>query len=108
MEIVLYFCGMQYWKDPRYDLIETMIQIGKIRTWSDIFTYIPKTVVAKDLGKKVDRFNELVADPAQFRLYEIESLACFFEIDIEVLLRLITAYRRRARIPAPGGRQPGQ
>ncbi len=44
-------------RDPRYDLIRSMINDGKIVSFNDIFKFIPKTIVAKDLGKKVDRFT---------------------------------------------------
>jgi len=47
-------------RDPRYELVKPMVENGKIEVFTDIFKYIPKTKVATDLGKKVDRFNELM------------------------------------------------
>ena len=44
-------------RDSRYNVIKAMIADGNIVTFNDIFEYIPKTIVAIDLGKKVDRFN---------------------------------------------------
>lgn len=76
-------------RDHRYDLIKPMIENGKILTFNDIFKYIPKTVVAKDLGKKVDRFNTLMSRVEEFILSDLFIIAGFFEIDEEVMLRLV-------------------
>lgn len=75
-----------------------MIENGKIMVFNDIFKYIPKTVVAKDLGKKVDRFNVLMSRVEEFMLQDLFIIAGFFEIDEEVMLRLVmNDYQRRKR-----------
>jgi hypothetical protein len=72
-----------------------MIETGKIKSFNDIFKYIPKTIVAKDLGKKVDRFNALMSRVEEFTLTDLFLIAGFFEVDEDVILRLImTDYRR--------------
>ena len=82
-------------RDDRYDLIKPMIETGKIKSFNDIFKYIPKTIVAKDLGKKVDRFNALMSRVEEFTLIDLFLIAGFFEVDEDVILRLImTDYRR--------------
>jgi hypothetical protein len=82
-------------RDDRYDLIKPMIETGKIKSFNDIFKYIPKTIVAKDLGKKVDRFNALMSRVEEFTLTDLFLIAGFFEVDEDVILRLImTDYRR--------------
>jgi len=70
-------------RDHRYDLIKPMVETGKIMFFNDIFKYIPKTVVAKDLGKKVDRFNTLMSRVEEFMLDDLFIMAGFFEIDFE-------------------------
>jgi hypothetical protein len=66
-----------------------MIESGKILSFNDIFKYIPKTVVAKDLGKKVDRFNTLMSRVEEFMLSDLFIIAGFFEIDEDDIIRLI-------------------
>ena len=55
-------------RDPRYDLIKPMLSQGQIESFTDIFKYIKKTVVANDLGKKVDRFTVMMEQPKKFPL----------------------------------------
>jgi len=76
-------------RDHRYDLIKPMIESGKILSFNDIFKYIPKTVVAKDLGKKVDRFNTLMSRVEEFMLSDLFIIAGFFEIDEDDIVRLV-------------------
>ena len=75
-------------RDPRYDLIKPMILGGKITTFNDIFKFIPKTVVATDLGKKVDRFTELMNRVEGFTLEELFIIAKFCDIDEPQMLKL--------------------
>ncbi|MBS1603827.1 MAG: hypothetical protein JST42_14265 [Bacteroidetes bacterium] len=58
-------------RDERYNLIKLLHANGHIQILSDIFKYVPKTVVATDLGKKVTDFNVLLARPDNFELREI-------------------------------------
>lgn len=75
-------------RDPRYDLIKPMVVGGKIISFNDIFKYIPKTIVANDLGKKVDRFNELMNRIEEFTLGELFIIAKFCDIDEGQMLDL--------------------
>jgi hypothetical protein len=60
-------------KHKGYDLVRPMFVSGKLKLFSDIFNFdlVPKTVVAKDLGKEKGRFNELIANPDEFIYQEI-------------------------------------
>ena|SRR5258708_21628512 len=75
-------------RDPRYDLIKPMIGDGKINSFNDIFKFIPKTVVAKDLGKKVDRFTELMNRIEKFTLRDLFIIAKFCEMSESQMLKL--------------------
>ena len=61
-------------KHKGYDFIRPMFESGKLKLFSDIFTFdlVPKTRVAKDLGKEKGRFKELIADPNDFIYQEIK------------------------------------
>ena len=76
-------------RDARYDLIKPMFIGGKIKTFSDIFKFIPKTVVATDLGKKVDRFTDLMNKVEGFTVQELFMMATFFELEESEMLSLV-------------------
>jgi hypothetical protein len=76
-------------RDSRYELIKPMLTAGNIRSFNDIFKYIPKTIVANDLGKKVDRFNELMKHVEKFTLEELFTIARFCFISEAKMLRLV-------------------
>jgi hypothetical protein len=61
-------------KHKGYDFIRPMFESGKLKLFSDIFNFdlVPKTRVAKDLGKEKGRFNELIANPHEFIYQEIK------------------------------------
>ncbi len=75
-------------RDDRYDLIKPMIDSGNIVTFNDIFKYIPKTIVAKDLGKKVDRFSELMKKVEGFTLGELYMIGKFCKINESQIVQL--------------------
>lgn len=61
-------------KHKGYDLVRPMFESGRLKLFSDIFNFklVPKTRVAKDLGKEKGRFNELIANPNEFIYQEIK------------------------------------
>jgi hypothetical protein len=76
-------------RDHRYNLIKPMIESGSILSFNDIFKYIPKTIVARDLGKKVDRFSELMKKVEGFTIGEIYTIAKFCNITESQIYQLI-------------------
>lgn len=75
-------------RDPRYDLIKIMIIQGSIKSFNDIFKFIPKTIVATDLGKKVDRFTELMNRVEEFTLHELFIIANFCQVEESDMVKL--------------------
>jgi hypothetical protein len=76
-------------RDDRYDVIKPMVDSGQLVSFNQIFKYIPKTVVAKDLGKKVDRFNVLMNHVDEFTLAEVFRIGHFCKIDDWAILKLV-------------------
>lgn len=76
-------------RDPRYDLINPMLSQGQIVSFTDIFKYIKKTVVANDLGKKVDRFTIMMEQPKKFSVEDVYEMADLFSIDARKMFELI-------------------
>ena len=76
-------------RDTRYDLIEPMMSQGKIVSFRDVFKYIKKTVVATDLGKKVDRFTVMMHDPKKFSVGDLYRMSDLFKISAKQVFALI-------------------
>jgi len=75
-------------RDDRYNLIKPMLQSGQLKSLNDIFRYVPKTVVATDLGKQNKRFNRLMHKVRDFTLGELVALANLCHLEISEILRL--------------------
>lgn len=62
-------------KDPRYDTIKGLLKAGELKKFTDIFTWIPYTIVARDFGTNNNRMKKMKADPSLWTLAEIYRLA---------------------------------
>ncbi|HEV9034991.1 MAG TPA: hypothetical protein VGQ51_00170 [Puia sp.] len=76
-------------RDSRYDLIKPMLSEGKIVSFTDIFKYIPKTIVANDLGKKVDRFTVMMNQVEKFTLEELFKMAALCRLTKDQMFGLL-------------------
>ena len=52
-----------------------MFSDGEIKSFAQIFEYIPKTVVANDLGLNVNRFSQSIKNVENLRIRDILQLA---------------------------------
>jgi hypothetical protein len=78
-------------KDPRYTSVRRLIGSGDIRTFRDIFDYIPKSVMAKDMGRNYATFASKVIHPDRFTLLEIFKMSKWIEVEPEQLITLVKA-----------------
>jgi hypothetical protein len=62
-------------KDPRYDTIKGLLKAGAIGKFTDIFTWIPHTVLAHEYGTNNNRMKKMVKDPSLWQLAEVYRLA---------------------------------
>lgn len=72
-------------KDPRYETIKGLMKAGAIKQFTDVFTWIPPTVVAKDFGTNNNRMKRMKDDPSLWTLQEIYRLAELIECDKKML-----------------------
>lgn len=77
-------------RDRRYAIIKPMYQEGRIKTFLDIFKYIPKTVVATDLGKKVSRFSAQLNHLENFVLTDLFLIGNLCGLTRTQMLTLMT------------------
>jgi hypothetical protein len=78
-------------RDERYELVKPMLEIGKIKSFQDIFKFVPKTIVAADLGTKVDRLTKLMKRIEKFTLEDIFTIARYCELSVHEILVLVEA-----------------
>jgi len=58
-------------KDDRFDNINVLFRAGEIRSFEDIFRYIPKSAVAAHLKMKSDRLGRLIFKVEKFELKDV-------------------------------------
>lgn len=77
-------------RDPRYATIQPMLELGKIQTFLDIFKFVPRTTVARDLGKKVARLSVRLKYLENFTLAELFVIGDLCGLSRTEILGLIT------------------
>jgi len=87
--------------DNRYNTIKVLIDSGHITSFPDIFNFIPKTVVYKDLQVNFNRFSKAVHNPAKLTMDELLKLAEMFKVDprliVDMAFKQILAVRHKGR-----------
>jgi hypothetical protein len=76
-------------RDRRYPTIKPMLDRGKIKSFSDIFLYLPKSVLAADLGKNLRRFNELLLHVEGFTIKDLVAMSNLCGLTRMEMFRLI-------------------
>lgn len=66
-----------------------MLAAGAIKSFKEIFTHLPKSVVAKDLRTNNNRMTKLIDEPADFTFKEIDKIAGMIGCDPKVLHELV-------------------
>lgn len=72
--------------------VRVMIETGAIKRFPDIFSIIPKTIVARDQGINLYTMDKLIACPEEFSLDRMAFIAALIGVETEVILRLVTDY----------------
>jgi hypothetical protein len=75
-------------KDHRYNIARLFIEKGEIKTINQIFDYIPKSVVSRELKTNNNRFTRLIRDPLAFKLIELSKIAKAIGVETKVLVNL--------------------
>ena len=89
-------------KDRRFTDVNIAYRKGLIRSFPDIFNYIPKTVVYKALGKKFEYFERRLKDPTLFTMGELMEIARLFDLPEDTFYNLVA----RDVVRSKKGRSP--
>ena len=85
-------------KDARYALIPVLLEDGKIERLSDIFKFVPKTIVARDMGISLgqwDKYMEKVVPLTLKRLFRLAELCGITERQVLGLVMAEREYQKR-------------
>jgi len=76
-------------RNTRTDIVKPLIVSGHIQEFKDIFIYLSKTQVAKDIGIGFNRFNKFLSKVQDMKLVDLYLLSTYFEIDPPKMFELI-------------------
>lgn len=76
-------------RDPRYATIQPMMMEGRIQTFLDIFKFVPRTVIARDLGKKVTRLSASLRHLENFTIGELFLIGDLCMLSRTEILQLV-------------------
>lgn len=86
--IFFLFFGYMFSNDIRYDLIRVNYKNGNIKYFRDIFKYVPRSVIARDLGTRVRRFNRMIDKMEHLTFSDMSLIATFCKMDEIIIIRL--------------------
>ncbi|HTI89823.1 MAG TPA: hypothetical protein VL727_04500 [Puia sp.] len=78
-------------RDDLYETIRPLFEQGLIRRFRDIFQYVAESTFAADLGKKTERFKELIEQVDQFTVEEIVLMGSLVNLSLGEMISLIIA-----------------
>jgi hypothetical protein len=85
-------------KEKRYTVAKNLIEIGGIKTISDLLEVMDKKAIYQDIPASPIRFNALLADPSQFRFSDAYAIAAAIGVEEKLIIDLIHAeYLSRKR-----------
>ena len=76
-------------KDDRYEIIRSLVIWGRIKVFSEIFDYIPKSNVAEELGKEKNRFTILIHRPYELTFGIVYELSALWKLSFQQMAALI-------------------
>ena len=75
-------------KDKRYKIVKSLISTNELPSFAEIFTAVPVSVVAKDIGVNYTTLYKKVNNPKWFNLNDFQLMAKLFDCDIMDLIKL--------------------
>lgn len=76
-------------KDHRYKYVRSIWAAGDLKSFQEIFSIIPRTIVANDLHLNYERFSKKVVKSELLTFKDIRKLSRLTGIDFKALCDLI-------------------
>ena len=84
-------------KEYKYGAIRPAFKARTIRYLEDIFKYIPRSAVAKEIGRKSSTLDRYIRNVDSFPLKDIRATGKLFELNLSEMLMLIEAQAQAAK-----------
>lgn len=75
-------------KDHRYSTVLDVVLGGRMETFDQIFTIVPKSVVYKDLGMNYTKFENCLKNPDLFTIRDLKAIAKLIGCDSKIIVDL--------------------
>jgi plasmid maintenance system antidote protein VapI len=76
-------------KDIRYESVKVLIETGRIQEFQQIFNYLPKSILAHDLGTNNNRMTRLINHVEQFTLEELSRISNLLGVNYKTILAIV-------------------
>jgi plasmid maintenance system antidote protein VapI len=76
-------------KDIRYESVKVLIETGRIQEFQQIFNYLPKSILAHDLGTNNNRMTRLINNVDQFTLEELFRISHLLGVKYKTILNIV-------------------
>ncbi len=80
---------MPHSRDPRLASIGSLIKSGEIKTFSNIFKHIPKSVIAKSMNWGVSRLETVMDNPGKLTMEECYELGKLMKVKGDKVMMLV-------------------
>lgn len=84
-------------KDERYIGVKKLIESGHITEFKQIFTYLPKTVMAGDLGTNNNRMTRLIDRTEKFTLEELNRISELIDVPFDSINSLASIQYKKSK-----------
>jgi plasmid maintenance system antidote protein VapI len=84
-------------KDERYMGVKQLIESGHITEFKQIFTYLPKTVLAGDLGTNNNRMTRLINNVHEFTLEELDRISQLIDVSYDSINLLVNNQYKKSK-----------
>jgi hypothetical protein len=78
-------------KDYKYEAIRPAFETKTIRYLDDIFKYIPRSAIAKEIGRKGSTLDRYIKNVDSFPVKDIRAVGSLFDLKLSEMLTLIEA-----------------
>lgn len=84
-------------KDERYEGVKKLIESGHITEFKQIFTYLPKTVMAQDLGTNNNRMTRLIERTELLTLQELSRIGELIDTSFDLINMLASNQYKKSK-----------
>ena len=75
-------------KDKRYTAVKALIESGNIKSFDDLFSIVPKTVVREDIGLNYYGLDSKLKNGRKFLLQDLLKMAEKIECDPRLVIEM--------------------